>query len=138
MQFGFYFDQSKCIGCFTCSVACKDWNNISPGDKKLAPGHCIRLLFTDIVIRCNSIVYSPSGTIDHLACSVDPNGCFVANLQWVNADDNITIKTICGEEIITENSLIPETVQFVRLGYYHLSSYGWCLVNDVKTKYKKI
>ena len=27
-QMGFYFDQTRCIGCYTCSVACKDWHNI--------------------------------------------------------------------------------------------------------------
>ena len=28
MQLGFYFDQTRCTGCFTCIVACKDWNNL--------------------------------------------------------------------------------------------------------------
>ncbi|UCD85656.1 MAG: 4Fe-4S dicluster domain-containing protein [Deltaproteobacteria bacterium] len=31
MQLGFYFDQSRCTGCFTCCVACKDWHDISAG-----------------------------------------------------------------------------------------------------------
>jgi len=30
-QMGFYFDQTRCTGCFTCSVACKDWNDIDAG-----------------------------------------------------------------------------------------------------------
>ncbi|MFX1502201.1 MAG: 4Fe-4S dicluster domain-containing protein [Promethearchaeota archaeon] len=30
-QMGFYFDQTRCIGCYTCSIACKDWND-SPVD----------------------------------------------------------------------------------------------------------
>jgi anaerobic dimethyl sulfoxide reductase subunit B (iron-sulfur subunit) len=25
---GFYFDQTRCHGCSTCEVACKDWHNI--------------------------------------------------------------------------------------------------------------
>jgi anaerobic dimethyl sulfoxide reductase subunit B (iron-sulfur subunit) len=29
MQIGFYFDQSRCTGCYTCSIACKDWHDIS-------------------------------------------------------------------------------------------------------------
>jgi len=31
MQMGFYFDQTRCTGCFTCSVACKDWHDIPAG-----------------------------------------------------------------------------------------------------------
>jgi len=31
MQIGFYFDQTRCIGCCTCVVACKDWNDIPAG-----------------------------------------------------------------------------------------------------------
>jgi anaerobic dimethyl sulfoxide reductase subunit B (iron-sulfur subunit) len=31
MQIGFYFDQSRCIGCYTCVVACKDWHDIPAG-----------------------------------------------------------------------------------------------------------
>jgi anaerobic dimethyl sulfoxide reductase subunit B (iron-sulfur subunit) len=30
-QFAFYFDQTKCMACNTCVVACKDWNQINPG-----------------------------------------------------------------------------------------------------------
>jgi anaerobic dimethyl sulfoxide reductase subunit B (iron-sulfur subunit) len=31
MQFAFYFDQTRCTGCFTCVVACKDWHDIPAG-----------------------------------------------------------------------------------------------------------
>ena len=31
MQMGFYFDQSRCTGCYTCVVACKDWYDIPAG-----------------------------------------------------------------------------------------------------------
>ncbi|MBW1709846.1 MAG: FAD-dependent oxidoreductase [Deltaproteobacteria bacterium] len=31
MQTGFYFDQARCTGCFTCSVACKDWHDTPAG-----------------------------------------------------------------------------------------------------------
>lgn len=26
-QMAFYFDQTRCIGCYACLIACKDWNN---------------------------------------------------------------------------------------------------------------
>lgn len=31
MQLGFYFDQTRCIGCYACVVACKDWHDIPEG-----------------------------------------------------------------------------------------------------------
>lgn len=31
MQLGFYFDQSRCTGCYTCVVACKDFYDVPPG-----------------------------------------------------------------------------------------------------------
>lgn len=31
MQRGFYFDQTRCTGCFACGVACKDWHDIPAG-----------------------------------------------------------------------------------------------------------
>lgn len=31
MQMGFYFDQTRCDGCFTCIVACKDWHDLPAG-----------------------------------------------------------------------------------------------------------
>lgn len=31
MQLGFLFDQTRCIGCHTCQVACKDWHDIPEG-----------------------------------------------------------------------------------------------------------
>ncbi len=34
MQVGFYFDQTRCIGCSACAVACKDWHDIPAGPEK--------------------------------------------------------------------------------------------------------
>ncbi len=30
-QMGCYFDQTRCTGCYTCAVACKDWHDIDAG-----------------------------------------------------------------------------------------------------------
>ena len=30
-QIGFYFNQSRCTGCYTCIVACKDWHDVPAG-----------------------------------------------------------------------------------------------------------
>ena len=31
MQIGLYFDQTRCTGCYTCVVACKDWHDTPAG-----------------------------------------------------------------------------------------------------------
>lgn len=41
MQLGFYFDQTRCIGCFTCCVACKDWHDIPAGSAKWRRLSCL-------------------------------------------------------------------------------------------------
>jgi NADPH-dependent glutamate synthase beta subunit-like oxidoreductase len=39
VQLGFYFDQTRCTGCYACTVACKDFNDIPAG-----PAHWRRIL----------------------------------------------------------------------------------------------
>lgn len=39
MQLVFYFDQTRCSGCYTCVVACKDWHDVPAG-----PANWIRVL----------------------------------------------------------------------------------------------
>ncbi len=31
MQLGFFFDQTRCTGCYACVVACKDWHDVPAG-----------------------------------------------------------------------------------------------------------
>ena len=31
MQLAFYLDQTRCTGCYTCGVACKDWHDVPAG-----------------------------------------------------------------------------------------------------------
>lgn len=42
-QYAFYFDQTRCMGCQTCVVACKDWNKLGPGQAKLRNLHDMEL-----------------------------------------------------------------------------------------------
>jgi len=42
MQTGFYFDQARCTGCFTCAVACKDWHDTPAG-----PANLMRILYRE-------------------------------------------------------------------------------------------
>ncbi len=39
MQMGFYFDQSRCTGCNSCVLACKDWHDLPAG-----PANWIKML----------------------------------------------------------------------------------------------
>lgn len=33
-QYGFLYDQSRCIGCNACVIACKQWHDVPPGPNK--------------------------------------------------------------------------------------------------------
>lgn len=35
-QWGFYFNQDRCLGCKTCTTACKNWNDERRGDSKIS------------------------------------------------------------------------------------------------------
>lgn len=34
VQYGFFFDQGRCINCRACVIGCRDWNNVPPGSVK--------------------------------------------------------------------------------------------------------
>ena len=36
-QWAFYFDQQRCLGCRTCTVTCKEWNECRRGDASAHP-----------------------------------------------------------------------------------------------------
>ena len=42
MQMGFYFDQTRCTGCYACMIACKDWHDIPAG-----PANWMRVLYSE-------------------------------------------------------------------------------------------
>lgn len=64
-QMGFYFDQTRCTGCFTCSVACKDWNDIEAGPENwmrviaLEEGKFPDLSLTYLAIACSHCADPP-------------------------------------------------------------------------------
>ncbi len=58
MQLGFYVDQSRCTGCFTCVVACKDWHDVPAGPcswmrvKMIEKGRYPDLFVTFLPLTC--------------------------------------------------------------------------------------
>ncbi|MFX1277885.1 MAG: 4Fe-4S dicluster domain-containing protein [Promethearchaeota archaeon] len=58
-QVGFYFDQTRCTGCYTCSVACKDWYNIDAGPENwmrviaIEKGKFPDLTLSYLALACN-------------------------------------------------------------------------------------
>jgi anaerobic dimethyl sulfoxide reductase subunit B (iron-sulfur subunit) len=59
IQMAFYYDQNRCTGCNTCVVACKDWNNVNPGQAKWRrhsqseSGVFPKVSVFNIVLSCN-------------------------------------------------------------------------------------
>jgi len=64
-QMGFYFDQTRCTGCFACAVACKDWHDIPAGPinwlriKEIEKGKYPKLFLTYLVQACNHCTDPP-------------------------------------------------------------------------------
>lgn len=55
MQLGFYFDQTRCIGCNACTVSCKDWNQVEPGPVRWRKQEAYQYnnVFENLTMSCN-------------------------------------------------------------------------------------
>lgn len=64
MQLGFVIDQTRCIGCHACTVACKSENNVPVGDfrtwvKYVEQGEYPEVNRSFAVLRCNQCTDAP-------------------------------------------------------------------------------
>jgi len=58
MRYAFYFDQSKCIACNACTVACKDFYQVNPGPvrwrrQETYENQSVGRVFQNFVMSCN-------------------------------------------------------------------------------------
>jgi len=68
MQLGFVIDQSRCIGCHACTVACKSENGVPVGNFRTWVKYTERGEFPEVkrsfaVLRCNQCTHAPCITI---------------------------------------------------------------------------
>jgi len=68
VQLGFVIDQSRCIGCHACTVACKSENDVPVGDfrtwvKYTEEGEFPQVKRSFAVLRCNQCTAAPCVTI---------------------------------------------------------------------------
>ncbi len=75
LQYGFFFDQSRCDGCNTCQVACKSWNMLAAG-----PGKMCRILQwekgTFVNVRQN-VLFAPCYHCQNPVCVPAANGALI-------------------------------------------------------------
>jgi anaerobic dimethyl sulfoxide reductase subunit B (iron-sulfur subunit) len=93
-RLGFYFDQTRCVGCRTCQMACKDVNDLDVG-----------VLFREVKTYetgtyPNAFMYHYSGSCNHCenpACVANcPSGAmFVAEDGTVQHDDSLCLGKDC-------------------------------------------
>jgi len=80
VQYGFFFDQSRCDGCNTCQVACKSWNLLAPG-----PGKMLRILQwetgTFVNVRQN-ILFAPCYHCQNPVCIPPANGALIKEPKY--------------------------------------------------------
>jgi anaerobic dimethyl sulfoxide reductase subunit B (iron-sulfur subunit) len=58
MQYAFYFDQTRCSGCDTCTVSCKDWNGVKAGPVKWRKKYDLAEKGTFPNVKVSYLVYS--------------------------------------------------------------------------------
>ena len=107
VQYGFFFDQSRCIHCSVCAVACKEWNLLSPGPNKWArvfewdtgtfPNVVVNTLFAPCYHCENAVCVAAAATAgggmfkepNYGAVLIDPDFQGSTNLQPAAADLSI-------------------------------------------------
>ena len=65
-EWGFYFNQNRCVGCKTCTLACKTWNNDRRGDAAINP-------LSEEIVEANTAYYQKeNGEPDTSFSFIDP------------------------------------------------------------------
>ena len=101
-QMGFYIDQTRCTGCYTCSVACKDWNDIDAGPinwmriKKIENGKFPDLSLAYLPIACNHCADPPcvKACPTHAILKRDIDGIVVADQEMCIGKDECGFKCL--------------------------------------------
>ncbi|MEW6187653.1 MAG: 4Fe-4S dicluster domain-containing protein [Thermodesulfobacteriota bacterium] len=69
MQYGIYIDINRCMGCFACLVACKDWHDIPAGPaawirvKTIERGRYPDLSLTFLPLLCNHCLHPACASV---------------------------------------------------------------------------
>jgi anaerobic dimethyl sulfoxide reductase subunit B len=95
MQIGFYFDQTRCIGCHTCEVACKDWHDVPEGPARwVAITEVVEGVFPEPFV---AYMFRPCYHCAEPACA---DACPVSAIEKRSADGIVVVdRQIClGEE----------------------------------------
>ena len=100
-QIGFYFDQTRCIGCYACAVACKDWHNIDAGPVRLLKVKVIEKgVFPEpfvayLVTACYHCVNPPCvrACPAHAITKTDSNG--IVRVDREKCKGNIECNSLC-------------------------------------------
>jgi DMSO reductase iron-sulfur subunit len=97
-QYGFYIDTSRCTGCHACTIACKQWHDITPGpvkwirvhqwekgsfpeiDVRVLPLMCAHCQEPLCLEACPNHAITKEGTYG--AVLVDPTKCTGARKCW--------------------------------------------------------
>jgi len=119
VQYGFFFDQSRCDGCNTCQVACKGWNQYQPG-----PGKALRVLQwetgTFVDVRQN-ILFAPCYHCADPVCIPAANGALIKEPKYgavildpalANSASLKTAQELCPYGAIAFDSDAPDSNAF--------------------------
>ncbi|MCP4682802.1 MAG: 4Fe-4S dicluster domain-containing protein [Desulfobacterales bacterium] len=86
MQMGFYFDQTRCTGCSSCRVACKDWNDIPAG-----PENWMRIHYQEMGKFPNVFVSYMIGACFHCTDPVCVQACPVSAISKRDEDGIVIV-----------------------------------------------
>ena len=85
-QYAFYFDQSRCMGCNTCTVSCKDWNQVEPG-----PARWRKLRVTESGVFPDTAVFNLVMACNHCANPACLTACPVGAIYKRDEDGIVLV-----------------------------------------------
>ena len=103
MQLGFYFDQTRCTGCFACAISCKDWHDIPAG-----PANWMRILYREEGTFPEVFVSHVASPCYHCA---EPVCAFVCPNEAITKRDEDGIVVLDSDKCREEHTcgIIPES-----------------------------
>jgi anaerobic dimethyl sulfoxide reductase subunit B len=80
VQYGFYFNQARCVGCNACEISCKNWNELGAGPTKWA--RIIKWYTGSYPTITSNLLFAPCYHCENPVCVQAANGAMFKEANY--------------------------------------------------------